>query len=470
MLHRALALLFLMAVWLSACTGAVTQTPTAVPPPVVSLSPALLPPTVEAATNVPATVVLSEEAAWMRQHAVALQGIDPDLTDFSDLAPLKQAIGNARVVMLGEQSHGDGATFLAKARLVQFLHQEMGFDVIAFESGIYDCHLAWEQIQRGASVRDSFADAVFPMWSDSAQVRPLVDYLAEQVDSERPLELAGVDIQFSGAGSRSSLIGELKALLEQVGSDWPQRPAWAEVSDVLQNVLSRAYQRGESTISDEQQAAFVSHLAAIRQDLAGRSGDVRDLARWQQILKNVAANATQVWSFDWQNRTPKPNYNRSLRDQQMAENLTWMVHEYYADRKIIVWAATLHLMRGTDGIALQGMPDAYANWMSMGEFVEQQLGQQVYTIGFAAYQGASGRPGEEPTTIVTPQPGDLEALFYQAEFAFAFLDFRQPKPGNAWLQQPRTSSSILGYTPATAVWPEVLDGLVFIETMTPSTS
>ena len=71
-----------------------------------------------------------------------LNSIDPNDTDFSDLAPIGKAIGRSRVVLLGEQSHGDGATIAAKIRLVKYLHEKCGFDVLAWESGIYGCYLS----------------------------------------------------------------------------------------------------------------------------------------------------------------------------------------------------------------------------------------------------------------------------------------------------------------------------------------
>src|SRR5688500_14617591 len=67
--------------------------------------------------------------AWIATHAVAVRSIHPDDEDFSDLLPLISAIGPARVVQLGEPSHGAGAAFAAKVRLIKFLHQRMGFDV-----------------------------------------------------------------------------------------------------------------------------------------------------------------------------------------------------------------------------------------------------------------------------------------------------------------------------------------------------
>jgi len=60
-------------------------------------------------------------------RSVTVRSLDAMDLDFSDLSRLKVAIGDARIVMLGEQSHADGATFKAKVRLIKFLHQEMGY-------------------------------------------------------------------------------------------------------------------------------------------------------------------------------------------------------------------------------------------------------------------------------------------------------------------------------------------------------
>ncbi len=54
---------------------------------------------------------VASKVEWLQKNAVRIRSIDPGDDDFSDLMPLKKIIGNARVVQLGEQSHGDGATF-----------------------------------------------------------------------------------------------------------------------------------------------------------------------------------------------------------------------------------------------------------------------------------------------------------------------------------------------------------------------
>ncbi len=74
--------------------------------------------------------------------------------DFSDLAPLAAAIGDARIVQLGETTHGDGAAFLAKVRLVKFLHQHHGFDVLH--------EVIFQGLFRGTTVQGDITVLRFP--------------------------------------------------------------------------------------------------------------------------------------------------------------------------------------------------------------------------------------------------------------------------------------------------------------------
>jgi erythromycin esterase len=71
--------------------------------------------------------------------------IDPAVKDFTDLEPLVNAIGDATIVQLGESSHGAGAAFSAKVRLIRFLHQRMGFDAVVWESGMSGRSQSWHR-------------------------------------------------------------------------------------------------------------------------------------------------------------------------------------------------------------------------------------------------------------------------------------------------------------------------------------
>ena len=121
--------------------------------------------------------------------------------DFSDLKPLVAAIGSARIVVLGEESHGDGATFLAKGRLIKFLHQRMGFDVLAWEAGLFNCQDMDAAVRDPAvPLQDVLDLGLYPIWASSSQVRPVFEYARLAARTKRPLAMIGFDHQFSGAG------------------------------------------------------------------------------------------------------------------------------------------------------------------------------------------------------------------------------------------------------------------------------
>lgn len=447
----------LLSVVLCACGApqGAAPTATALPPAAPSAAPPTAPP--PAATS---AAPIPAEVAWLQANAAPIRSISPSDTDFHDLEPLRAAIGDARVVVLGEQSHGDGSTFLAKARLVAFLHQELGFEVLAFESGLYDCARAWDQIQGGAPARAAFAEGVLAIWSESAQVQPLVSYLAEQAAGPRPLELAGIDHLASSPRTRDVLAADLEQFLLAIGSGWPARPDWPGLAATLTDLVD-ARRREFAPITPDQLAALLAQIEELRAEIDERAppAQARAAALWRQVLRGVAVRAEMAWA----------ERDRSRRDRQMADNLRWMAETYYPERKIIVWAATLHALRDGPGINYLDMPGALRGWTSMGAFVHAALGEQVYTIGFAAHSGRAGAVGQEPTVIAPPQPGALEAHMVAAGLDLAFVDLRRLDSGGAWLREPQVSSSLLGYSPARARWPEQIDGLIFMRTMGPST-
>jgi len=97
---------------------------------------------------------------------VDLHEVGEDNENFAGFERIKNDIGDAQIVMLGEQSHSDATTFETKIKLIKYLHQEMDFEILAFESGIYECDRAWSMIQQGHDVRDALARGIFATWSD----------------------------------------------------------------------------------------------------------------------------------------------------------------------------------------------------------------------------------------------------------------------------------------------------------------
>jgi len=134
---------------------------------------------------------------WIAKSSVSIRSINAADADFSDLEPMGQAIGSARVVQLGEPSHGAGTGFEAKARLVRFLHERLGFDVLVWESGLYDVRLTEAGLRAGEDPRKAAQRGIFSIWSAAAEVQPLLDYVKASQATMRPVEMAGFDLQFT---------------------------------------------------------------------------------------------------------------------------------------------------------------------------------------------------------------------------------------------------------------------------------
>ncbi|BAD39645.1 hypothetical protein [Symbiobacterium thermophilum] len=67
------------------------------------------------------------------------------VVDEEAMAAVAQAIGDAQIVLLGEQNHGDGDAFAAKVRLVEYMHRHHGFDVLLCEACFFSLTRTWER-------------------------------------------------------------------------------------------------------------------------------------------------------------------------------------------------------------------------------------------------------------------------------------------------------------------------------------
>jgi erythromycin esterase len=85
-------------------------------------------------------------ADWLRQHAITTDSLDPR-APLDDLEPLREVIGTARVVAIGENAHHVREFYLLRHRLLRFLVERCGFTALAFEAPFTEAHAidAWTQ-------------------------------------------------------------------------------------------------------------------------------------------------------------------------------------------------------------------------------------------------------------------------------------------------------------------------------------
>lgn len=403
-----------------------------------------------------------DPVAWLTEHAVPLRSIQPDDEDFSDLAPLKAAIGESRVVMLGEQSHGDGACFAAKSRLIRFLHKEMGFDVLMWESGMDEMRRADRALVGGAPVEECHRLGLFGIWSVSQQVRPLLDYVKASKGSERPLELAGFDCQVTCDAATSPWPREIVEFFDKADAallSAEQRSAPKEVYAWI-----AALGNTEGSKEPPAAAAVLREMAGLidrsHAKLAAAHTDL-EIGFMRRTLINVAEYAVQ------RSEPIKGPKDVNGRDKAMGENLAWLASEYYKGRKVMVWAASFHNARNIESVDGSAIGIDYAGVRPMGQVAYETLGIQIYSIMFVAYGGRIGKPWSGPSPIRDAPEGSLDELMHRTGKPYLFVDFRG-LPSGHWLREPIVARP-LGYAPMKAVWPGVFDGVVFTDRMFPST-
>ena len=398
--------------------------------------------------------VRASRIAWLDAHTCDLSSIDLEDDDFGDLSAFEEAVGDARIVMLGEQTHGDGTSLLAKGRLTRFLHEEMDFDVLAFESGLYDMRKVWDRMRAGESARKAVRRGLPPNWSRSEEMKSLIEYVGERAQRRRPLELAGFDCRFSASASRDRMVDDLVAFLAERDIDTDSVPDWDRFRRTLEKIADGSINWRPS---EQEERLVTSTIESLTERLPGPEEE--EAAFWRQLLNSTKALAQLRARSEPQSPSPA---DLNLLDATMADNLIWLAREAYPERKIIVWGATSRNLRNSQLI------DPSREVTTMGHLAWQALGESIYSVGFLAYAGRR-LVVDEPREIDPPPSDSLEGLWGATEDENAFLDLRHMPEGGEWLQAPVPSRLVSGDDPVKADWTKVLDGVVFLRSMEPTT-
>ncbi|CAH0120463.1 hypothetical protein PAE9249_02982 [Paenibacillus sp. CECT 9249] len=415
----------------------------------------------------------SEWKAWMRENANPIASVPTrDKDEFADLQFLKPLLQNQRIVMLGESSHGVKEFNSVKARLVRFLHQELGFDVVAFESGWADAYAVNAQAT-SLSGLEMMKKSIFPVWH-TKEVQSLFEYIRKQAETDHPLELAGVDMQ-----PMNAFTDYIKKWLAEV--DKKQAEKWNKLEDNYSDAVyspeltwdELKKKRPEWIQGYEELKKFVRlrrvELSAARPDRPELASILeRAIDERIRVLNDFAEARTWLYSQDEKTfeipTSVNDNFNY-IRDLAMAEHLTWLAEEMYPDKKIIVWGHNYHLRKQNtsvqDDLLYMGLP-----MPTLGELLPDRLKDQVYSVGLYMYQGETASNTREAVKVQSPHdPGSLEAIMKLAGRDAVFVDMKHQRPnvGNAWMFTPR-KSLYWGMLEETFVPRNQYDGIIWIDT------
>jgi len=308
-----------------------------------------------------------------------------DVTNINEDLPspsqLVQLFKDVEIVMLGEQSHGEATTYETKIKLIKYLHEELGFDILAFESGFYDCQKASELMDQGTDVREAMGNSIFSIWSTTKELKPLAAYLEQSNQSATPLKLVGFDSQFAGRLSERYFLSDLSKYLIDIDPEITSTKEWTHLNQnfkLITDVLGKGFKKIKKN-NPEQDTIYINQLIGKIENKS--TGDLSSY--WIQALKNL-----KVYIADIALKT-------NNRDRQMADNLIW-IKEKYPSSKIICWGATSHFLYNSEQIRMKNTAiqvlagNYYKKQPMMGHYIKEKYGDKLLTIGFTTYEGTYG--------------------------------------------------------------------------------
>ncbi len=419
-------------------------------------------------------MTLTESAAARKVREVA-RPLSGALEDYD---PLLERIGDCRLVLIGEASHGTHEFYRERAVITKRLIAEKGFSAVAVEADWPDAYRVNRYVRAEGRDPDS-VDALsgferFPAWMwRNADVLDFIGWLRAHNDraaaGDRKVGFYGLDLY-----SLHASMGAVLSYLDKVDPEGARR-------------ARRRYSCFDHVGGDPQTYGYAAELGIARSCEDEAVGQLLELRRSAaEYARRDGRLAPDDFFFAEQNARLVKNaeeYYRSmfrtralswnLRDRHMAETLEALLGFLSAGgspAKIVLWEHNSHL-----GDARATEMGHGGEW-NVGQLVREQHGSQAVLVGFTTHEGtvtaASDWHGPAERKRVRPSlPGSYEALFHAAGIQRFFLPLGAQNPIPE-LREPLLERAIgVIYAPETerashyfyACLPDQFDALLHID-------
>jgi protein-L-isoaspartate(D-aspartate) O-methyltransferase len=346
-----------------------------------------------------------------------------DDIESASIGALLERVADARVVLLGEATHGTSEFYRMRARITKELIARRGFDFVAVEADWPDAARVDDYVLGGRR-RSSFEFTPFSrfptwMWRND-EVHDFVDWLRDRNAASPERDRVG----FHGLDLYSlfTSIAAVLAYLEEVDpqaavvarhrygalTPWQKDPA----------AYGHAVLVGRYRSSEEAVVKMLREMLERRIDYAMKDG-----ARFFDAAQNarVVADAERYYRAMYYGSATSWN----LRDGHMFDTLQSLLAFYGPQSKGIVWAHNSHV---GDAAATEMSARGELN---IGQICRETLGDRAYAVGFGTDHGtvAAASNWDEPMETMRVRPscdGSYERLFHDTGMPAFMLHLRTP--------------------------------------------
>ncbi len=340
-----------------------------------------------------------------------------------DLAPMLKRIGDARVVLIGESSHGTSEFYQIRALITRALIEQKGFNFVAIEADWPDAaridHYVRHQEYPPA---EWTAFARFPTWMwRNQEVREFVDWLREHNKDRSPSERAafyGLDL-YSLYRSINQVLEYLKSVDPHAQQIARKRygcltPWQADPATYGHAALSGTYKSCEFEV-----VKMLTELLEKQSQYTPQDGE-----RYFDAVHNakLVANAEKYYRTMYYGSRASWN----LRDGHMFATLNSLLQHHGLSSKAVVWRHNSHL----GNAAATEMSNR--GEINLGQLCRNQFGNDCYAIGMGTHTGTVAAASEwnspmEIKHVVPSLPESGERLFHDSGIPKLLLPLRKSK-------------------------------------------
>ncbi|WAT18737.1 erythromycin esterase family protein [Aurantiacibacter sp. MUD11] len=366
----------------------------------------------------PITQVPADLPVTLREHAELLPS--PDTPDFADKF---ERFADARIVLLGEATHGTHEFYAARAQITRRLIERHGFNIVAIEGDWPDVARIDDYVRHGAArPRGGEPFARFPTWMwRNEEVLAFADWLRHHnadLPQESRASMRGLDV-YSLRESIHAVIAYLENHCPDEVDQARQRYGCLTPWQDEPQEYARAVAYGGLAKCEETMVAQLGDLLKRRMELIARQG-VEDGEAYFDAEQNARIVRAAERYYRSLYRGAAESWN--LRDRHMFDTLQRLM-AHTKEARAVVWAHNSHV--GNASATAMGWQGEF----NIGELVRNAYGDDAVLIGFGTDRGTVAAASDwggamEVKRVRTARDDSWEGMFRKTGIARSLTDWR----------------------------------------------